>query len=135
MDYEKIITDAHAAADKAILDYYAAGNREGGINCGFAWVKLDGRAGLARYCRSKLPDRRAIEDRDLWLRYGSSSENGWQWWGPGEWPTLKQVKAVCPDFDDRIYTQDKDFKYVAAKAFVLVLNEAGIGADARCRFD
>ena len=133
-NYEAILTEAHAAADKAILDHYAAGNVEQPYNCGFAWVTIDGRSGMARHCRNKMANRHEA-GRDAWLCYGDKSESGWQWWSPGNWPTVEQVKAVRPDFDDRIYTQDMSFNFEGAKAFAEVLTKHGVAARASQRLD
>lgn len=84
MDYEAILTEAHAAAKAAQM-----GMSEGyGLDCGFAWVRLDGTEALARHCRKQLKkDGEDFPDMVMMTRghrYGDKGyPRGWDFWKPG----------------------------------------------------
>ena len=131
-DFDKILDEAHAAATAAILAHFAAGKREAPFNCGFAWVTIDGVSPLARYCRkmlnSEVGQSRQFQ-REYEIRYGSKGHpTGWQWWGPGNWPSAK-------DMGFPVYTQDMDFKAAACRAFQDVLANYGYSATVGTRLD
>lgn len=133
MERGLILIAAHAAAKVAILARFADGKREHGMNCGFAWVVIDGRSSMAKYCRKDLGDERTAS-YDQRRFYGSKSEKGWQWWRPGQWPSLEEVQAVAPDVEV-LYEQDMDMIYAGAQAFAKVLQDNGVNAYAACRLD
>lgn len=132
MDYAKILDEAYNAATAAILAKFKAGDSEQPFNCGFAWVTIDGTDGLARYCRKmikELGDPRKLSYAES-SRYGDKGyPSGWQFWGPGEWPT-KAAAGV-----DAVYAQDMDFKAAGARAFQEVLANYGIRATVGTRLD
>lgn len=100
--FEAILDEAHAAA-KAAVDAMGPEDRNA-LDCGFAWVTVDGMEPLARYCRDKAKEievertnaaARAIVGGDSVhnanvpyvvkaRKYGSKAHpKGWQWWKPG----------------------------------------------------
>ena len=111
MNYDTLLARAHEAASAAQV-----GLSSHPFNCGFAWVKIDGNSPLARHCRRQhkiFPETFASR-----RFYGSKSEPGWQWWGPGDYAG-----------------QDMDVKLAGARAFVDELAKAGIRADIGSRLD
>ena len=87
MDFEAILTEAHAAAAKAQEGMVENMNA---LDCGFAWVVVDGSDPLARACRKAIkakakeftaqgvshPDQKAESDmRPFWGSKGYPS--GW----------------------------------------------------------
>lgn len=133
MDYEKILTDAYAAATAAILARFKEGKREHPFNCGFAWVIIDGQDGLARHCRKMLKSEVAQTDqfrREYQIRYGDKGyPRGWQFWKPGDWPSAAAVGVPT------IYQQDVDFMSAGAKGFADELAKHGIVATVGSRLD
>lgn len=127
--YEEILTEAHAAASKAIADKYAAGDREQPFNCGFAWVTIKGTSAFARFCASRNPESGVGHAHAMTnsKRYGRKADRGRTFWKPGTWPT--------PPADTRSYQQDMDFHAAAARAFADVLKEHGIAAEVGTRLD
>ena len=78
MDYEAILTEAHAAADAAQAGMVEDMNA---FDCGFAWVTIDGNEPLAKFCRKAAKSGGRDYDR---RRYGDKGyPKGWQFWGPG----------------------------------------------------
>lgn len=82
--YERILDEAHAAAREAVAalgpeNFHA-------LDCGFAWVTINGADPFARYCRdeAKRRGKTSMLTRPDRRRYGSKAERGWQWWEPGE---------------------------------------------------
>lgn len=124
MNYEQIITEAHAAATKAMADYKAKWRAQLSPDqlahvdrnfcgeppmCGFAWVKVSGNDPLARFCRKQGGNR----------KYGAKGYPiGWEFWGPGEYNG-----------------QSVDVKTAGAHAFRDVLASYGISADVGSRLD
>lgn len=129
-DFEAILDQAHMAASAAIQAKYDAGEREQPFNCGFAWVTIDGREPLARYCRKiecgPLTPHAQASGLTNNSRYGSRGEPGWRWWKPGKWPRIPGVPS---------YQQDMDFHVAAATAFQKVLADHGIRANVGSRLD
>src|SRR6478736_4707591 len=94
LDYEKILQEAHAAAAGAVEIASQRYNEMAGA-CGFAWVKIDGTDGLARYCRQQIKKTQKKYDDYASLKnsraynnevriYGDKGyPNGWQFWNPG----------------------------------------------------
>lgn len=84
MQFEDVLGEAHEAARKAQL-----GMTEGyGLDCGFAWVKIEGNSALARYCRklSKMDGHNFPMSRSMSRaqRYGGKGwPTGWTFWCPG----------------------------------------------------
>ncbi len=128
MDYEAILTEAHAAAAKAQEGMVENMNA---LDCGFAWVVIDGQDALARACRkaigakskeleaqgvSRPADRADQVMRGFWGSKGYPT--GWQFWSPGNAP----VQAV-------------GIHEAGAKAFAIKLGEHGIRAEWRSRLD
>lgn len=113
MNYEKILAEAHAAAKAAQV-----GMVEGrGLDCGFAWVVVDGQDALARYCRAEI--KRQGGERQASRNLGSKGyPRGWQFWKPG-------------DFNG----QSIGVHEAGARAFRDKLAEYGIRADVGSRLD
>jgi len=110
MDYEKILLEAKAAAIAAVKAKGPA--NPFALDCGFAWVKLDGNHPLSRYARKQANGQHS-------RLYGSKGyPTGWQWWDPGEFPG-----------------QAIGHKEAGAKAFRDVLAKYGISADVGSRYD
>jgi hypothetical protein len=84
IDFDAILTEAHAAAVAAQV-----GAVEGrGLDCGFAWVTIDGTAPLARYCRKEAKRLLAegAQQGGVRRRLGDKGyPTGWQFWCPGSW--------------------------------------------------
>lgn len=136
MDYDTILDEAQAAAYKAILGKYIKGDREQPVNCGFAWVVVDGRGSLVNHAKKHLTKLNKDNYRGDTQRYGSPNyPKGWAFWGPGRWPTMDDLRATGIYNVPAIYTQDMDFKYAGAKAFADVLVAHGIPANVRTRLD
>lgn len=128
MDFQAILTEAHAAASKAQEGMVENMNA---LDCGFAWVVVDGMDPLARACRKAIkakageyektgiPRPADKADQDMRGFWGSKGyPTGWQFWSPGHAP----VQAV-------------GIHEAGAKAFALKLGEYGIRAEWRSRLD
>lgn len=113
MNYAQILNEAHAAAKAA-----QAGMVEGrGLDCGFAWVVVDGTDGLARYCRAEI--KRQGGERQASRDLGSKGyPTGWRFWKPGD----------CAG-------QSIGIHEAGAKAFRDVLASYGIRADVGSCYD
>lgn len=114
LDYQKILDEAHAAAAAA-----QAGMVENqmALNCGFAWVTVDGTDGLARYCRNAI--KAAGGEHKAPRGLGSKGyPRGWQFWKPGSFNG-----------------QQVDIHEAGAHAFRDKLAEYGIRAEAGSRLD
>jgi len=107
MDYQAIFDRANAAAVVAVARENEAHGDMGA--CGFAWAKIDGNDGLARWCRKQIrlavANRDAIEaipltraqiengvsrdylaSRRAEMQYGSKGHpGGWEFWSPGDY--------------------------------------------------
>ena len=130
--FEKILNEAHAAATAAIRAMFDAGKSEQPFNCGFAWVTIDGTSPMARHCRkmanSETGQSKAFKS-EYHHRYGDKGyPRGWQWWGPGDWPSSQEMGHP-------VYTQDMDFKAAGARAFQDVLGTYGYNATVGTRLD
>lgn len=107
-DFPAILGAAHREATRA-----QAGLPEGsGLDCGFAWVTIDGNEALARFCR-------AHTTRDTARFYGRKGEpRGWTWWKPGGYSG-----------------QSVGIHEAGARAFRDTLARFGIRADVGSRLD
>ncbi len=118
MDYASILTAAHAAASAAQEGMVENMNA---LDCGFAWVTVDGTDPLARFCRKerkRLMEIGGASTREA-HQYGDKGyPTGWRFWCPGGAP----VQAV-------------GIHEAGAKAFALKLAEYGIRADWSSRLD
>lgn len=119
MDFDNILIAAHAAAAAAQKGMVEDMNA---LDCGFAWVRIDGTEPLARHCRKVLKKAEASLPKGAPLHtrwYGSKGyPSGWQFWCPGDAP----VQAV-------------GIHEAGAKAFAIKLGEYGIRADWSSRLD
>ena len=124
MDFAALLTKAHAAAKEAAAKVQEEPNV---FDCGFAWVKIDGRSPLAAYCRKMIRQAGArLEGRDKQiaeqnskLEHGSKGwPTGWQWWKPG----------ADPRQSIRVHE-------AGANAFRQVLADAGYYAEVGSRLD
>jgi hypothetical protein len=124
MDFAALLTKAHAAAKTAAAEVQENPNE---FDCGFAWVKIDGRSPLAAYCRkmirqagARLEGRdKVIAEQNARLEHGGPGHpTGWQWWRPGG--------------DHR---QSIRIHEAGANAFRQVLAEAGYSAEVGSRLD
>jgi hypothetical protein len=119
MDYEALLSKAHNAARQAQRTL-----REGhGLDCGFAWVRIQGDSTLARHCRKKLKQPGESFPDSNWMtrsyRYGNKGwPRGWDFWCPGNYRG-----------------QSVGVHEAGAKAFRDVLAEAGIIAEVTSRLD
>lgn len=114
-DFESILDEAHTAAGAAI----AAMPPEdmNALDCGFAWVMIDGNSPLARHCRKMI--KAAGGERHANRKFGSKGyPSGWQFWKPG-------------GFGGQAIGHHE----AGAKAFRDVLARHGIRADVGSRFD
>lgn len=130
MDFTKILQEAHDAATQAIRDYFN-GHEEQPLNCGFAWVTIDGTSALARHCRKQLAEATGslAERNKVRLLCGDKGyPSGWEFWGPGNWPSEEEVGRT-------VYAQDMTFRRVGAEAFQKKLAEHGISATVGTRLD
>lgn len=139
MDYAAIFAEANAAAKEAAAIYAARRFPNDGGACGFAWVRIDGTDGLARWCRKQIKLAIANADaiklepiqiengmtkeylarRNAEMQYGDKGyPRGWEFWNPGEY-----------------HGQNIDCKEAGAYAFRDVLAKYGIRADAGSRLD
>ena len=88
MDWDKVLEEAHEAAEMAELKEIAIRPENPyALDCGFAWVTIDGNSPLARFCRKKMRGYGKGKDnyREAWIKYGDKGyPSGWQWWKPGE---------------------------------------------------
>lgn len=118
MDYASILTESHEAAAAAQVGMV---ENMHALDCGFAWVKIDGSDPLARFCRKErkmLMERGGASTSEA-RQYGDKGyPTGWQFWCPGGAP----VQAV-------------GIHEVGAKAFALTLAEHGIRAEWSSRLD
>jgi hypothetical protein len=90
VDYAAILKAAHEAADAAQEGMVEDLNA---FDCGFAWVTIDGRHGLAKWARKELARLRAEGEHNEAARpvlrmhmrkLGDKAwPGGWQWWCPG----------------------------------------------------
>lgn len=129
-DFTAIFNEATEAATAAILAKFHSGDREQPFNCGFAWVVIDGRDPLVRWCRKKISDamQGGASPREV-RQYGDKGyPKGWDFWKPGEWPTKETMGFT-------IYGQDMDFHAAGARAFADVLTRHGHKAVVRTRLD
>jgi hypothetical protein len=136
MDFEAILTQAHAAAAAA-----QAGMVEDktAFDCGFAWVQVeDGRSPFVNYCRKTAKAKLAELDKRfaraetaaargdhaaaggaVGRRYGTKHwSKGWLFWGPGE----AAVQAIS-------------IHQAGAMAFHLVLAQHGVISSTGSRYD
>lgn len=112
MNYETILDEAHEAARKAV-NAMGPENMHA-LDCGFAWVTIDGNDPLARHCRKQLK-----ESPTMRRTYGDKGyPKGWQFWKPG-------------DFDGQAVGHHE----AGARAFRDKLAEYGIRADVGSRLD
>lgn len=115
----RVFGQALAAATAAKLKFFQDGRREAPFNCGFAWVTIPGNSGFARWCRKQTGHQ-----------YGSKGyPKGWQFWGPGSWPTAEQAGV------ETVYGQDMDVNIEGARAFAEVLKGYGVDATVGYRYD
>lgn len=78
--FHKILLAAHGAA----VGVQASMVEGQGLDCGFAWVTVDGNHPLARYCRNVV---KTMGEKTTHGFYGSKGyPRGWQWWEPGHHP-------------------------------------------------
>lgn len=124
MDFAALLTKAHQAAAVAVAAVHEDPNA---FDCGFAWVKIDGRTPLANYCRKMIRQAGArlsgaekhTAEANAALEHGSKGyPTGWQFWRPGH--------------DHR---QSIRIHEAGANAFRNVLAEAGIEAEVGSRLD
>jgi len=115
-----VFAEAMAAATKAKLDFFLNGGREAPFNCGFAWVTVKpARGAFVDWCMKQSD-----------YAYGSKAYgDGWQFWGPGNWPTAEEAGV------EKVYWQDMDVNAAGARAFAEVLRENGLDAYVGTRMD
>lgn len=81
IDFADILAEAHEAAETAIAKL--GPENPYALDCGFAWVTIDGNHPLARWARQQLKasDNSTYQTR---FYYGDKGyPKGWQWWKPG----------------------------------------------------
>lgn len=129
MDFQKILDEAHAAAAAAQKGMVENPNA---FDCGFAWVTIDGKDPLARFCRKQLKRIKHEENekgyglqeayaavRRAEQIYGDKGyPRGWQFWKPGG----SQAQSI-------------GIHEAGARAFRDKLAEHGIRADVGSRLD
>jgi len=124
MDFGALLTKAHAAAKEAAA---SVEDQPMAFDCGFAWVRIDGRSPLAAYCRKMIRQAGArLEGRDKQIAEqnarmehgGPGHPTGWEWWRPGG--------------DHR---QSISIHEEGARAFIRVLADAGYSAELGSRLD
>lgn len=98
MDFQKILNYAHEQAKRySSIERTARPENPRDVDCGFAWVIVDGKDPFANWCRAEKKRRikaagtgdvtttdtmRTI--RSLDPEFGSKGyPRGWQWWCPG----------------------------------------------------
>ena len=112
-DFATILAEAHQAASDAQRNEVEQMNH---FNCGFAWVTVDGRHPLVRWCRQQSSPKAVGTEFRM---YGSKGyPKGWQWWCPGSFRG-----------------QDVDIHRKGAQAFADKLAEYGITATVDSRLD
>jgi len=124
MDFAALLTKAHSAAKEAAA---AVPENQNVPDCGFAWVKIDGRSPLAAYCRKMIRQAGArlegmekyTAEQNARREYGGPGHpTGWQWWKPGG------------DQRQSIYIHE-----AGANAFRQVLADAGYSSEVGSRLD
>lgn len=124
MDYQKILDEAYAAAKAVQADMEEQLQH---MNCGFAWVTIDGREPFAFFCRKKVREAGArLEGREQRMamqnaqsQYGSKAHpTGHSFWCPGSAPV-----------------QDVAIHEAGANAFRDSLAKHGIRATVASRLD
>ncbi|MFA5948042.1 MAG: hypothetical protein WC806_03650 [Candidatus Gracilibacteria bacterium] len=104
-DFSNILGAAHAAAKIAVA---AIAHEEGsrGLDCGFAWVVIEGNDPLARFCRREVKAAEKFGTRAS-SSFGSKGyPSGWQFWCPGEFrgQSVHILEAGARAFRDALAT-------------------------------
>ena len=83
-NFAAILDAAHKAAQEAVKAEEARQPEDmHALDCGFAWVVVDGKEPLANWCRQQV--KREGGERLAHRMYGSKGyPRGWQWWKPGD---------------------------------------------------
>jgi hypothetical protein len=87
VDYAAILEEAHKACNEAQEGMVEDLNA---FDCGFAWVTIDGRHGLAKWARAErkrlaqaYPDLPPVARMHMRRLGDKAWPGGWQWWCPG----------------------------------------------------
>lgn len=116
-----VLEAAHLAASLAVQAEVAARPEDlNALDCGFAWVVVDGTSPLARFCRARLKQEtdRTARARASRTLGDKGYPTGWQFWKPGDFPG-----------------QSVRVHRVGAEAFAAKLAEFGISATVGSRLD